>query len=164
LTGMMNNLASYMRDYWQNYRRGQQQARGAGVDATGDDAFVDEETFTPPVDIFSTPTGWTIHLAIPGAKKQDVAVHWDADNSLLVVSGIVYRPGDEQFLSGMVSGERRVGLFERKIELPPAGGEGQVKDEVDGNRITAKLEDGVLVVVVGKAEKEWTEVRKVDIE
>ncbi|KAK4230926.1 hypothetical protein QBC38DRAFT_274561 [Podospora fimiseda] len=164
---IMNNFGNYMKDYLQNYVAGQQQQGtqdgGAGVDTA---AFAEnEESFAPPADIFTTAIGWTIHLAIPGAKKQDIGVHWDADKSLLIVSGVVYRPGDEQFLSGMVSSERRVGLFERKIELPPAGAVvGNEKEEVDGNRIKAKLEDGVLVVDVGKAEKEWTEIKKVDIE
>jgi len=68
----------------------------------------------------------------------------------------------------LVSGERRVGLFERKVQLPPFGGvardaEGE-KEEVDADHITARMEDGILIVVVPKVEKEWTEVRKVDIE
>lgn len=166
-TGIANNFANYMREYWQSYAAGQE-SRGAEDPAAAgdDDAFVDgEETFAPPADVFATPTGWTIHLAIPGAKKQDVGVHWDGDRSVLVVSGVVYRPGDEEFLQGMISGERKVGLFERKIELPPKGAAAQnEKGEVDGDKISAKLEDGVLTVVVGKLEKEWTEIKKVDIE
>jgi len=155
-----------MREYWHNHNGGQESRGEDATAAVEDDAFVDgEETFTPPADVFATPTGWTIHLAIPGAKKQDVGVHWDGDRSVLVVSGVVYRPGDEEFLQGMVSGERKVGLFERKIELPPTGAaEQNEKEEVDGNKISAKLEDGVLTVVVGKLEKEWTEIKKVDIE
>ena len=81
---------------------------------------------------------------------------------------MVYRPGGEEFLKGLVSGERRMGLFERKVMLPPFGGgsrdaEGE-KEEVDADNITARMEDGILIVVVPKVEKEWTEVKKVDIE
>jgi len=35
---------------------------------------------------------------------------------------------------------------------------------VDGDAISAKLEDGVLIVTVPKVEKEWTEVKRVDIQ
>ncbi|KAK3330227.1 HSP20-like chaperone [Apodospora peruviana] len=130
-----------------------------------------DETFVPPIDIFNTSNSWTLHVAIPGAKKEDVDVNFDADRSTLTVSGLVYRPGDEAFLRGLISGERMVGLFERKVQLPPpttaavqAGAHEQEKEEVDADNITAKMEDGILIVVVPKLEKEWTEVKKVDIE
>ncbi|KAK0730509.1 HSP20-like chaperone [Lasiosphaeris hirsuta] len=160
--GMMTAFAHH--PYAQRVReyveRAKAQAQGA---RNNDGEGAAEQTFTPPVDIFSTRNGWTLHIAVPGAKKEDIGVHWDADQSTLTVSGVVHRPGDEEFLSGMLSSERRVGLFERKIQLPPAEGN-ENKDEVDGDHISAKMEDGVLVVVVPKVEKEWTEVKKVDIE
>lgn len=129
---------------------------------SNDSSDEDAESFAPPVDIFETATSWVLHVAVPGAKKEDVGVNWDADKSVLGVSGVVYRPGDEAFLQGLVSGERRVGLFARDVRLPPEGSE--TKDEVESEGIAAKMEDGVLVVTVPKVEKEWTEVRKVDIE
>jgi HSP20 family protein len=115
------------------------------------------DKFTPPVDVFSTPSSYVLHIALPGAKKEDVGVNWDAEKSVLNIAGVIYRAGDEQFLNYLKSGERKVGLFEREVKLGDDG-------EVDGDSISAKLEDGVLVVVVGKIEKEWTDVKKVDIE
>lgn len=53
-------------------------------------------------------------------------------------------------------------MFERNINLPPAGV--AEKEDVDGQGISARMEDGVLVVVVPKVEREWTEIRKVDIQ
>lgn len=121
----------------------------------------DDASFTPPVDVFSTPAAYILHVALPGAKKEDVGVNWDAEKSVLNIAGVVYRPGDEEFLKSLSQSERKVGVFERAITLPPAGsGE---KEEVDGDAITAKLEDGVLIVTVAKVEKEWTEVKRVDI-
>jgi len=128
----------------------------------------DVESFTPPVDVFRTPGGWVLHIAVPGAKKDDIGVNWDTDKAVLSVSGVVHRPGDEVFLEGLVSGERRVGLFRRDVKLPPPGAEaatnGRERDEVDVDNISARMEDGILVVVVPMVEREWTEVRKVDIE
>lgn len=135
--------------------------RGAG-EGSGDDA--DDNSFTPPVDLFEQPDRWVLHFALPGAKKEDVGVNWDADRSVLSVSGVVHRPGDEEFIRGLVSGERSVGLFSREVGLPPAGQDkGDSKEEVNAEGIVAKMEDGVLVVTVPKVERGWTEVRKVDI-
>jgi HSP20 family protein len=90
-----------------------------------------------------------------------VGVNWDGDKGELSIAGVVYRPGDEEFLQTMVSSERKAGMFEKVVKLPPQGVE---KEEIDGLAISARMEDGVLIVTVPKLEKEWTEVRKVDIE
>jgi len=120
-----------------------------------------ENSFTPPIDTFSTPTAYILHVALPGAKKEDVGVNWDAEKGVLNLAGVVYRQGDEDFLKTLSQSERKVGVFERTVKLPPGNEE---KEEVDGDAITAKLEDGILVVTVPKVEKEWTEVKRVDIE
>ena len=119
-----------------------------------------ENTFIPPVDIFSTSQAFVLHVALPGAKKEDVGVNWDAEKGLLNLAGVVYRQGDEEFLKTLSKSERKVGVFERTVKLPPGEAE---KEEIDGDAISAKLEDGVLVVTVPKVEKEWTEVKKIDI-
>lgn len=142
---------------------GLQQALNSGLSqaASSSSSEGDYQNFNPQVDLFNTPAAYVLHLALPGAKKDDIGVDWDADAGLLKVAGVVHRPGDEEFISHLVQGERRVGAFERKITLPPRGAE---KEEVDGLAITAKMEDGVLIVTVPKAEKDWTQIHKVDIE
>jgi HSP20 family protein len=120
------------------------------------------DAFEPPVDVFNTDRAYIMHVALPGAKKEDIGVSWDPEAGVLRIAGVIHRPGDEAFLQTLATAERRVGMFERAIPLPPAGS--AAKDEIDGYGITAKMEDGVLVVTVPKAEKEWTEVHKVDIE
>lgn len=121
------------------------------------------DTFSPAVDIFSTPTSYVMHVALPGAQKEDVGVNWDAEKSELNLAGVVYRAGDEKFIEALKKKERRVGMFERSIKLPL---EGEEKVEVDSDDISAKLEDGVLVITVGKIAKEetWTDLKKVNIE
>jgi HSP20 family protein len=121
----------------------------------------DDQSFTPPVDIFSTPSTYVLHVALPGAKKEDVGVNWDAEKNELNVAGVVYRQGDEEFLKTLTNKERKVGMFERNVHLPLPEEE---KEEIDGDNISARMEDGVLIVTVPKVEKEWTEVKKVDIE
>ncbi|KAM0280372.1 hypothetical protein ACHAQH_004085 [Verticillium albo-atrum] len=145
----------------------------------------DNPPFSPPLDLFSTPQSYTLHLALPGAKKQDIGIDWDADRSTLRIAGVLHRPADAQLLENLLPthAERRVGFFERVVQLPPAGHEQprreqrvfvdceaeeseteEGREEIDGAGITARMEDGILIVTVPKVEKGWTEVRKVDIE
>ncbi|KAK2002222.1 HSP20-like chaperone [Colletotrichum falcatum] len=126
----------------------------------GRDYVDDESSFTPPADIFTTDKEYVLHFALPGAKKDDIGVDWNAEKGELRVAGVVYRPGDEDFLATMTSSERRIGMFSRSVPLPPAG---SAREEIDAPSITAKMEDGILIVTVPKVEKEWTEIHKVDI-
>jgi HSP20 family protein len=143
-------LMRNIRDHAQRF----QDAYGAGNN--------DDDSFTPPVDIFDTEKAYILHVSLPGAKKEDIGVNWDADRSLLNIAGVIHRPGDEEFLNTIASSERKVGMFERNVTLPPDGSERP--EEVDASGISAKMEDGILVITVPKVEKEWTEIRKVDIE
>ncbi|KAF3041161.1 hypothetical protein E8E12_009284 [Didymella heteroderae] len=120
----------------------------------------DNEDFTPEADIFDTPSAYIIHISLPGAKKEDVGVNWDAEKSELSIAGVIYRPGDEEFLKTLAMNERKVGPFERKIRL----GSRANPAHVDADGIIAKLEDGVLRVEVRKEDEGFVEIKKVDIE
>ncbi|KAF5527006.1 Heat shock protein 16 [Colletotrichum aenigma] len=166
-TGFLNQFAGHpfaqqIRD-WASRFGGLNTPGGprGGPDFGGPAGPNDDSSFTPPVDIFATERSYVLHFALPGAKKEDIGVDWDADKGELRVAGVVYRPGDEDFLATMASSERRIGMFARSVPLPPAGAE---REEIDALSITAKMEDGVLIVTVPKLEKEWTEIHKVDIE
>ncbi|EPE29579.1 HSP20-like chaperone [Glarea lozoyensis ATCC 20868] len=162
MSGLMQALSNH--PLAQAFRGFAEQAPGNGTDQQRSGTIVSENddvnSFVPPVDVFSTERAYVLHIALPGAKKEDVGVHWDEDKGVLNIAGVVYRQGDEEFLQTLAQSERKVGVFERIVKLPPGDAE---KEEVDGAMITAKLEDGVLVVTVPKVEKEWTEVKKVDI-
>ena len=117
--------------------------------------------FRPTVDVFDTETAYVLHASLPGAKKEDVGVSWDAERSEVVIGGVVYRPGDEDFLKTLALDERNeVGPFERKIRLGSRANPAQV----DADGIYAKLEDGILRVEVPKLDKDYVEIRKVDVE
>jgi HSP20 family protein len=104
--------------------------------------------FTPPIDIISTPAQILVHVSLPGAKKDDLSVEYDVASSALRVAGVVYRPGvDEVLHSGLAVREREkeVGVFERVVRLGTGPEEAGVRD---AGGIAARLEDGVLRVVV----------------
>ncbi|KAK0817365.1 hypothetical protein LTR75_003104 [Friedmanniomyces endolithicus] len=39
------------------------------------------EDFKPEVDVFDTTDSYVVHISLPGAKKEDVGVNWDAEKS-----------------------------------------------------------------------------------
>lgn len=133
----------------------QDQLFGSG-DSRGEKA----EDFKPEADVFDTPESFVIHISLPGAKKEDVGVNWDAEKSELSIAGVVYRPGDEEFLKTLALDERKVGAFERKVRLGSRANPAQV--DVDG--IHARMEDGVLRVEVPKLDSGYVDIKKVDIE
>ena len=118
------------------------------------------EDFTPEVDVFDTAEAFVVHASLPGAKKEDIGVNWDAEKSELSIAGVVYRPGDEELLKTLAMDERKVGPFERKVRLGSRANPAQV----DVDAITARMEDGVLRVEVPKLDSGYVEVKKVDIE
>ncbi|RMZ81900.1 hypothetical protein DV738_g1957, partial [Chaetothyriales sp. CBS 135597] len=128
-------------------------AKNAGIPGSWRGQSGSEVDFEPEMDIFDTPTQYIIHLSLPGAKKQDVGVDWDGENSELHVAGVVHRPGvDEEMLSYLViNGRRREnGVFEKVVRLG-------TKDEpasIDAAGISAKMTDGVLVIAVPKIQVE----------
>ncbi len=116
--------------------------------------------FSPPADVFDTEDAYIVHISLPGAKKEDVGVNWDSDKSELSVAGVIYRPGNEEFLKTLALDERTVGVFERKVRLGSRANPAQV----DADHIAAKMEDGVLVVTIPKTDREYVDVKKVDVE
>lgn len=118
------------------------------------------EDYKPEADVFDTENAYVIHVSLPGAKKEDVGVNWDTEKSEISIAGVIYRPGDEEFLKTLALDERHVGAFERKVRLGSRANPAQI----DAEAITAKLEDGILRVDVPKQDRDYVEIKKVDIE
>ena len=127
----------------------------------GEDANKEKsEEFQPDVDVFDAAEAFVIHVSLPGAKKEDIGVNWDAEKSELSIAGVVYRPGDEEFLKTLAMDERKVGAFDRKVRLGSRASPAQV----DVDAITARMDEGILTVEVPKLDSGYVEVKKVDIE
>jgi len=126
-------------------------AEGLGLERFMDNNQEVEADFEPKADIFEKKEEYTIHVSLPGAKKDDVGVDWDGEHSILRVAGVVHRPGvDEQMLEQLIvdGRKREVGVFEKAIRL------GTQRDpaNIDVAGIKAKMTDGVLVIGVPKIE------------
>lgn len=105
--------------------------------------------FTPRMDYFDTPRAFLINVSLPGAKREDCSLTYDAKSGAIKVQGRIRRPSDADTLdlNMLTLGERAIGSFERKIWLRELDGS---QTPVDYAAMTAKMEDGVLVVRVPK--------------
>ncbi|CAI7606335.1 unnamed protein product [Penicillium pancosmium] len=119
--------------------------------------------FTPPVDVFDTPANYIVHVSLPGAKKNDLSIDYDADESVLRLAGVIYRPGmTEDLHEALVMEERarQVGVFEREVRL----GSREAPADISVDEILAKLEEGVLVVTLPKIVRQPEPKKKVVVE
>ena len=73
--------------------------------------------FTLAADIFDLDDSYIIYLRLVGAKKEGVAVNWDADKSELNIVGVIHRPRDEPFLKTLALNKHKVGISKRKVKL-----------------------------------------------
>lgn len=100
-----------------------------------------EAAWSPRVDVRETDNEYTLHLDVPGVKKEDFTI--DYHDGTLSVSG-ERRVEDRQEGESLVRVERAYGSFYRSFALPKA---------IDQEHISARCEDGVLSIRVPKAEE-----------
>lgn len=104
--------------------------------------------FTPPIDIFETDSGLVLLADLPGVTAETLELQ--VQHNKLTLFGRVQPPsaGD----GPCIHQEYQVGHFLRSFIL---------SDEVDHERISAKLNHGVLEVVLPKLPK--AEPRKIQV-
>ncbi len=108
-------------------------------DANGED--VASRQWTPPVDIQETDEAYRLHAELPGLKKEDVKI--TLENNVLRLSG------ERKFEKDIKQEsyhriERIYGAFSRSFALP---------HQVASDKVEAKFDNGVLSIVVHKAEQ-----------
>jgi len=96
--------------------------------------------FSPAVDIFETDKDINLLADLPGVKSDDLKI--DLRDSVLTLSGdIAPSEGPDE---KDIFVEYEVGKYYRQFTL---------SEEIDQNKIEAELKDGVLRLVLPKAEK-----------
>jgi len=98
-----------------------------------------EAWITPDVDIHETKEGYTIHAEMPGVNKSGLEVTVE-DNELVLIG----RREQPAIKGEVLHRETRVANFRRAFELDPA---------IDTNKISARMDQGVLTLFLPKAEK-----------
>jgi HSP20 family protein len=106
------------------------------------------ETFTPPIDIHEEPEGLVLEADLPGATEQGLHIQLE-ENVLNLYARI--EPLAPQG-ARLVHEEYRPGDYHRSFIL---------SDEVDRERITAELTNGVLRLHLPKADRART--RRIEI-
>ena len=92
------------------------------------------------LDVEESADGYTLRANLPGVKLADIKVSIHED--VLTISGeTISEPHSED--SKWLIRERRAGKFSRSLRFPSI---------VDGDSVSASLEDGVLVISLPKAE------------
>ena len=109
-----------------------------------DNSWMERPTYTAPaINVIETEKEYEVELAAPGLDKEDFRVHVDADNNLHIEmeKKAETKEGKKQgrFLRREFSYEK----FQQTLLLP---------DDVDAEKIEAKVEKGVLMVTLPKKE------------
>src|SRR2546421_2603455 len=92
--------------------------------------------WSPLVDVEETDDAFVLEVELPGVKREDVNIEL-VGNEVAITGEI-----KERERKGVLRREtRRRGRFEFRVTLP---------DQVDGDKIEARLDDGVLTVRIPK--------------
>ena len=97
--------------------------------------------FTPALDVEEDEDGFTLHVELPGVEPEHVEL--SLEENVLTISG-ERRFYDDREADGFRRVERHFGRFHRAVRLP---------DRVDADRVRATYDDGMLTIVVPKAEE-----------
>jgi HSP20 family protein len=110
-------------------------------------------SFVPAADVVATDEDVTVTMDVPGLKSEDITIELRDD--VLTIQGErgfpYQRDGDENRRVWQRL-ERGFGKFERVLRLPR---------DLDGSKITASMNDGVLTVTIPKPEAR--KPRRIDI-
>lgn len=111
----------------------------------------DERSFAPGCEVTEHEGHFLLSMDLPGIKKEDVKI--DLTENLLTISGERKREsnGDKQQKFQLF--ERSYGFFKRSFTLPTS---------VDGNKVEARYENGVLDLYLPKIEA--AKPRKIEIQ
>jgi len=97
--------------------------------------------FVPKVDVIESDNAYEVHLAAPGLSKDDFKI--EINDHSLTVSG-ERKFSNEKKEKNYHSIETQYGSFSRSFTLP---------ENVDGTKINAKYNNGILELTIPKDEK-----------
>ncbi len=95
----------------------------------------------PAINVFETEHNYEIELAAPGLNKEDFNVHVDEDNNLVITMEKKSADKDGKKNGRYLRREFSYSKFQQTMILP---------DDVDKDKISAHVDNGVLNVVLPK--------------
>ncbi|HHW21608.1 MAG TPA: Hsp20/alpha crystallin family protein [Clostridiaceae bacterium] len=128
-----------------------------GIDRFFDEFFRDPffarvSSWTSPIraDVKETDNEYIVEAEMPGVRKEDIII--DLNNDVLTL-GVDVKQERNEDEDGYIYRERRSGSFRRSFTVP----------NIDNEKVKASYKDGLLTVVLPKAEPE-KRARKIEIE
>ena len=110
-----------------------------------DNSWMERPTYTAPaINVIETEKEYEVELAAPGLDKEDFRVHVDADNNLHIEMEKKAETKEGKKHGRFLRREFSYEKFQQTLLLP---------DDVDAEKIEAKVEKGVLMVTLPKKEK-----------
>ena len=107
-----------------------------------DSSFLPKANCTAPaINVKESDKGYTVELAAPGLKKEDFNVHINDEGNLIIKMEQKQENKEEDKNTRYLRREFSYTKFEQTLILP---------DDVDKNKISAKVEHGVLTVELPK--------------
>ena len=104
-------------------------------------------------DVKDTGDAYVIEAELPGFKKEDINVSVEED-VLTVTATRKEEKSDKDKKDGYLRRERSYGSFSRSFDV----------SQVEADRITGSLEDGILTLQLPKRHKAERSVRKVELQ
>ncbi len=102
---------------------------------------------SPAVNVIESADDYRVELAVPGYKKEDFRIKIDEDNNLVIAMETKQetaeegKPADNKATYRYLRREFHYGKFQQTLLLP---------EDVQRDRIAARVEDGVLTVTLPK--------------
>jgi HSP20 family protein len=127
---------------------GSKRPESGAPDAPPEDRERALQAFTPPIDIHEGPEGLVLEADLPGAVEQNLRI--ELEDNVLSLYAQIDSPAPEG--ARLLHEEYRLGDYQRSFILG---------DEVDRERITAELTNGVLRLFLPKADRKRT--RRIEI-
>jgi HSP20 family protein len=97
-----------------------------------------EQFIVPPASVIEAGDGYTLELEMPGVAKDGLDI--SVENNELAIVGRRLLPKIE---GALIHHESRPENFQRTFELDPS---------IDGDKISAKIEQGLVTLTLPKAE------------
>lgn len=109
------------------------------------DWMVKANATAPAINVIETENDYKVELAAPGMKKEDFNIHINDDNELVISMEKKEEKKEEKKNGRYLRREFSYSKFQQTLILP---------DNVDKEKIDAKMEDGVLTVDLPKRSPE----------
>lgn len=108
-------------------------------------------TTAPAVNVKENEKAYIMDIAAPGLKKEFCRISLDKDGNLVVNIENKMEHKQEEKKEHYLRREFSYGNYEQAYTLP---------DDVDHDKISAKVEDGILTVTLPKISKEETRIER----